>query len=60
MMRKLSPHSNIVSLQEVAEVQAQDGQPGDKDIYILMEYCPGGTLFDLIQKYSVENANKGI
>jgi len=38
-------HSNIVSIYDTGEEEGPDGRPQH---YIVMEYCPGGTLEDLL------------
>mmetsp|Transcript_26901 Transcript_26901/g.25960 ORF Transcript_26901/g.25960 Transcript_26901/m.25960 type:complete len:103 (+) Transcript_26901:132-440(+) len=52
-LRKLGTHQNIVKLIEYEE-RSIPKQPKDSESFVLLEYCPGGTLFDLIEKKQQE------
>ena len=38
--KRLGRHENIVELIEIVENKAYDGQPGDKEVFLLYELCP--------------------
>ena len=46
--RRLGKHSNIVELHEIVENKAFEGQPGDKEVFLLYELCP--SKFIVIQR----------
>lgn len=46
MLQNLKNCSNIIQLVDHQENAKDDGQ----EVYLLLEYCPHGTLFDLIEE----------
>ena len=40
-IQKLGQHPNIVKLFETKEQLIKNGSPGDKEVYMLFELCPG-------------------
>jgi len=50
MLRKLSPHRNIVKFMVASEIVAPHSGQNCSINFLFMEYCRGGSLMDLIMK----------